>query len=215
MERRAGQPGGFTLLELVISITLVVVILLIVAGATTLGYRAVGSGERRMDADERLRASLMIIDAQIQSAAPLTFNQGGTKEYYFKGDRESLRLSTNYSIWGGQRGYVIVAYKVETDTKGKRVLSASENKVGTEADTQETRLLDNFDEIFFEYRVQEDADKEKGEWIDQWSEKTVIPQSIRLNLVRAGSRFSVIVPMRVEGTIGQIESDETEIEDRD
>ncbi|OPY64615.1 MAG: general secretion pathway protein J [Syntrophorhabdus sp. PtaU1.Bin050] len=214
MKGETRRIGGFTLLELVISITLVAIIILIVAGAVTLGYRAVSSGERRMDADERLRASLMIIDAQIQSSVPLTFNRGGAKEYYFKGERESLGLSTNYSIWGGQRGYIIVTYRVVADEKGKYALFASEYKIGTEH-RQDTKLLDGFDEIFFEYHVQNDADEEEGEWIDQWSGKTLIPQSIRLNLVRAGSRFYVISPMRVEGSIGQIETGEEELENQD
>jgi len=66
-----GKPkrnAGFTLLELIISITLLAIIVLIVAGAASLGYRSFSTGEKKLNAIERLRASLIIIDAQIQVA---------------------------------------------------------------------------------------------------------------------------------------------------
>ncbi|MGD9579336.1 MAG: type II secretion system protein J, partial [Syntrophorhabdus sp.] len=72
LQEKPKNNVGFTLLELIISITLVAIIVLIVAGAANLGYRSFNSGERKLNAVERLRASLIIIDAQIQSGVPLT-----------------------------------------------------------------------------------------------------------------------------------------------
>lgn len=201
-ERLEGE-SGFTLLELIISITLVAIIVLIVAGAASLGYRSFNSGERKLNALERLRSSLTILDAQVQSGVPLTLEDGGVKQYYFVGEQESLKFSTNYSIWGGQRGYVIVNYRVERDDKGKRTLFASEYKVGMETQ-KETKLLEGFDEITFDYFLQ-DATEEEGEWITQWVDEEMMPTKIRLNLVRGKSAFSYIMPVRVGGTIGEIE----------
>ena len=131
LAEKTERNSGFTLLELIISITLVAIIVLIVAGAASLGYRSFSSGEKKLNEIERLRASLIIIDAQIQSGVPLTLEDGGVKQYYFVGEKDSLKFSTNHSIWGGQKGYVIVSYKVETDDQGKKRLIASEYKVGT------------------------------------------------------------------------------------
>jgi len=200
---RLGREGGFTLLELIISITLVAIIVLIVAGAVSLGYRSFNSGERKLNAIERLRSSLTILDAQVQSGVPLTLEDGGVKQYYFVGEQESLKFSTNYSIWGGQRGYVIVNYRVEKDDKGKRTLFVSEYKVGME-NQKEAKLLDGFDEITFDY-FRQDATEEEGEWITQWAEEEMMPTRIRLNLVRGSSVLSYIMPVRVGGTIGEIE----------
>lgn len=201
--------GGFTLLELVISITLVAIIVVMAAGATTLGYRAINSGERKIDATERLRGALTIMDAQIQSACPLTSGAGGPKEYTFQGTSDSLMLSTNYSIWGGQRGYVIVEYRVEADEQKKQTLLVAETKVGMD-NQKETKLLYGFDEIFFEY-YSEDATEEEGQWIGDWSGEGSVPRMIRLNLQRGGSNFSIIMPVRVMGTVGHdINEDEDE-----
>jgi general secretion pathway protein J len=194
---------GFTLLELIISITLVAIIVLIVAGAASLGYRSFNSGERKLNAIERLRASLIIIDAQIQSGVPLTLEDGGVKQYYFVGEQDSLKFSTNHSIWGGQRGYVIVSYRVETDGQGKRTLFASEYKVGME-NQKETKLLEGFNEITFDY-FRQDATEEEGEWITQWVDEEMMPTKIRLNLVRSSTSLSYIMPVRVGGAIGEPE----------
>jgi hypothetical protein len=114
-----------------------------------------------------------------------------------------LKFSTNYSIWGGQRGYVIVNYRVETDDKGKKTLLASEYKVGME-NQKETKLLEGFNEISFDYFRQEVAEEE-GEWITQWVDEEMMPTKIRLNLVRGSTSLTYIMPVRVGGAIGESE----------
>jgi len=202
--KKLNRVAGFTLLELIISITLVAIIVLIISVAANLGYRSFNAGEKKMNAVERLRSSLTIIDAQIQSGVPLTSEDGGVKQYNFMGEQDSLKFSTNYSIWGGQRGYVIVNYRVDTDDRGKRTLFASEYKVGME-NQKETKLLEGFDEITFDYYKQ-DATEEEGEWITQWVDEEMMPTRIRINLVRGSNSLSYIMPVRVGGAIG--ESDE-------
>jgi general secretion pathway protein J len=202
--KKLNRVAGFTLLELIISITLVAIIVLIISVAANLGYRSFNSGEKKMNAVERLRSSLTIIDAQIQSGVPLTLEEGGVKQYYFAGEQDSLKFSTNYSIWGGQRGYVIVNYRVDTDDRGKRTMFASEYKVGME-NQKETKLLEGFDEITFDY-YKKDATEEEGEWITQWVGEEMMPIRIRINLVRGSNSLSYIMPVRVGGAIG--ESDE-------
>jgi general secretion pathway protein J len=211
LQEKPKKNVGFTLMELIISISLVAIIVLIVAGAANLGYRSFNSGEKKLNAVERLRASLIIIDAQIQSGVPLTLEDGGVKQYYFVGEQDLLKFSTNHSIWGGQRGYVIVNYRVETDDKGKRTLFASEFKVGMEIQ-KETKLLEGFNEITFDY-YRQDATEEEGEWITQWVDEEMMPTKIRLNLVQDSNYLSYIIPVRVGGAIG--ESEEEEFEDSD
>ena len=198
---------GFTLLELIISITLLGIIVLITAGAMRLGFRSVDTGEKRIESLERIRASLNIIDSQIQSAIPLTYDENGIKKYFFKGDRESLQFSTNYSIWGGQKGYVIVTYRVESRDQGKQVLYASENIVGIE-DKRDAKLFDAFDKIYFEY-FYKDPTEEQGKWIEQWTDDTTIPEKVRLHIIDKTKDLSMIIPVRVQGTMSQIASKST------
>src|SRR5512135_783924 len=131
---------GFTLLELMIAITMLGLIVVIVAGAMKLGVQSVERGEKRIDALERIRTSLNIIEAQIQCMTGLTYDDDGEKKPYFKADRDALQFSTNYSIWGGQRGYTVVSYTVETGNDGRQSIKASETVVGM-SNARETLLL--------------------------------------------------------------------------
>jgi prepilin-type N-terminal cleavage/methylation domain-containing protein len=193
------NDAGFTLLELTISIMLIGIIVLIVVGAMRLGMRSVESGERKIDAFERAQSSLNIIDSQIQSFVPLSYvSEDGTSKYYFKGERESMEFSTNYSIWGGERGYVTATYSVRTEESGRQVLYASENVVGMEG-TRETRLFDSFERIYFEYFYKEPTAQE-GQWVDQWTDETSTPKKVKLHFIEGPNDLSMIIPFRVKGT---------------
>jgi general secretion pathway protein J len=191
---------GFTLLELLISITLVATIIAIATGALRLGYRSISSGEKKMESLERFRSSLYIINAQILSGVPLSFDRQGVKQVYFAGSAEFLRLASNYSIWGGQRGYVIVEYRVVVENNGTKSLYASENLVGTEK-PQETKLLQGLDGIYFEYFLQDRTEELGGRWVSQWSDTTKVPEKIRLRLVQGRKEISMIIPMRAQGLL--------------
>jgi len=190
---------GFTLLELLISMVMLGIIVVILVGALRLGFRSVDSGERKADSLERMRVSLSVIDSQIQSQTALTY-QGEealgeeASQYYFNGERDSLEFSTNYSIWGGQKGYVVVSYSV-LEEKGKAVLYASEHIVGVE-ETRGIKLLDAFDNIYFEYFYKGPTD-EVGNWVEEWTDTSQIPAKIKIHLIKGGKDIPLIVPVRI------------------
>jgi general secretion pathway protein J len=189
---------GFTLLELLISITLVATIVTIATGALRLAYRSISSGEKKMESLARFRSSLYIINSQISSAVPLSVDRQGVKQVYFAGSEDFVRMATNYSIWGGQRGYVIVEYRVAIENNGTKSLYASENLVGTER-PRETRLLQGLDGIYFEYFLQDKTEELGGRWIGQWSDTMTVPEKLRLRLIQGRKEISMTIPMRARG----------------
>ncbi len=211
MTRRGGIKGGlkgafgFTLLELLISIVMLGIIILIIVGAMRLGFRSVDAGEKKMESLERIRASFNIMDSQIQSLVPLTYVEEGETKFYFAGDKESLQFSTNYSIWGGQKGYVVVTYKVLSEDNGKPALYASENIVGI-GSSEETKLLDNFDALYFEY-FYKDPTEEVGTWVEQWTDTLNMPEKIKVHLVKGERDLSIIIPVRTRKSMLEIPSE--------
>jgi general secretion pathway protein J len=204
--RKPSLPGGapagergFTLLELLISFMIIGLIVVIVAASLRLSFRSVKSGEKRIDALERMRTSLNVVDDQIQSLFPLMYTDNGDKKPFFFGGRESLAFATNYSIWSGREGYVAVRYEVQRDNAGRELLKATENIIGTEK-TRETTLFQSFDSIFFEYLFRDITDN-SVEWVDTWTDDSSIPEEIRLHLITDQGDFSLIIPVRV--SVGQ------------
>jgi prepilin-type N-terminal cleavage/methylation domain-containing protein len=194
MRGHINKTGGFTLLELMISIALLAVVAVIVGAGMRLGYRTVHKGEKKADDLQRLRVSLTIINSQIQSSVPLTYEEDAEKRYYFEGSGESLKLATNYSIWGGQKGYVIVEYHVQTDEKGMKTLYARENTVGVEGQ-RETKLLQGFKTIDFEY-FSKDITEEEGSWVKEWTDTTAMPPKIKLHIALGDKEDTLIIPIR-------------------
>ena len=197
-ESAKSDDRGYTLLELLLSISLIVIIITIVGGAIRLGYRSSDAGEKKIDLLERLRTSFRTIDVQLQSEIPLTHEGENGREFYFKGDEKSLQFSTNYSVWDGRRGYVLALYRIEPDGYGKQVMHLSENTIGLEG-KRETRLFDNLDDIYFEYFNKDTSNEDK--WISRWTETNDIPQRVRVHLVQGTKKFSIIIPMRARGTL--------------
>lgn len=194
---RSRHEGAFTLLELMISIALIAIMAVIIAGALRLGFRSTSAGEKRIEFLERLRRSFFIIDAQVQSAMLLTFDDSGVRKPYFDGSATSLRVATNFSIWGGQRGYVVAHYTAKPDASGKLTLVASENVVGTSL-TREATLLKDLDAVRFEYWLKDTAEEE-GAWQEDWSDETHVPEKIKVTLTRRGEEYALVIPVRVRG----------------
>jgi len=186
---------GFTLLELIISITLIGLIVVILAGAMRVSSRSIASGEKKIEYLDRMRATINFIDSQIQSQIPLTYEEDGENKYYFKGERELLQFSTNYSIWGGEKGYVIATYWVQTNSNGKQELYVSETIVGTNF-KRETKLTEEMDTIYFEY-FYTDPTEEQGTWVDNWDDETSIPEKILFHFVNNNIDSAVVIPVRV------------------
>jgi len=190
---------GFTLLELMISITLIGIIALIVSGAMRLGYRSVDAGERKIESLERIRVSLTLIDYQIQSEIPLTVDEDGSRKYYFDGDKGTMSFASNHSLWSGQMGYVAVTYSVVPDNWGKQTLWISESIVGT-GSKNEAKLFESLDEISFQYFYKGPTD-EQGSWVEQWTDDTDIPEKVKVHLVQGIRELSLIIPMRTRGSL--------------
>lgn len=192
------SSSGFTLLELIISISIIALIVLIIAGAMRLAHHSVESGEKKADLLERVRGSFSVINAQVQSQVPLTYMDDAEKKFYFTGQRELMTLATNYSIWAREKGYSVVTYKVDTDSDGKKFMTASEHTIGLEG-LRETTLLTGCDSIYFEYFYKGPTDEE-GSWIEEWTEKTAVPEKMFLHVIMDKKDLSMIIPMRTTPT---------------
>jgi general secretion pathway protein J len=190
---------GFTLLELLASLALISIILAIVAGGVRYSLDAVERGEKKIQALERMRNAVNIVNSQIQSYVPLKVEQDGEDRYYFQGERNSMRFATNYALWSGKRGYVSVGYEVREDDNGRYGLMVSERALSTSVE-RKTVLFENLKAIHFEY-FYKDATDSNATWIETWDDNLTLPEKVRLHIMYGGKAFSLIIPMRSKGSL--------------
>ena len=187
--------SGFTLLEMVLAITVLVIIVVIIGGAMRLGYRSAEKGEKKIEFSERLRRSIDILESQIQSSLPLGVQEQGESHPYFSGGRKGLTVATNSSVWDGRRGYVVAEYVVRGEASGKESLFVTERSVGMEAGS-ETVLLKECDSVEFDY-LEKGLTEDEAKWVGDWSSAEEAPERIRV-IIRYGPwNYSLVIPVRV------------------
>lgn len=189
---------GFTLLELMISMTLIGIIMLIVFGAMRLGYRSIEKVERTTEFLERVRTSLNVIESQLQSQIPLTYEEEGEKRLYFTGQKGFIQFATNYSIWNGSMGYVRTVYNVEQDARGRLALYVTENTISM-SETRKTLLLNDLEGVSFKYYYK-DPTMEQGEWRDEWIEKSFLPEFVNLNIWDSSRKLFIDLLIKIKNT---------------
>jgi prepilin-type N-terminal cleavage/methylation domain-containing protein len=177
-------PGrrGFTVLELLIVITLLGVATTIAAGAFSAAIKSTRAGEIAIESADRLRTSLMIMDAQVQSGMLQA------------GEPEMLQLATTYSAWGGHRSYVAVEYRV-AKRGAKLALFTTEYRMGSRKGV-ETVLLDGCDSIDFKYFVK-GAMEMTGRWVDTWMDKAAKPERINFHFRYKGQEYNFLSFLRL------------------
>jgi len=187
---------GFTLLELLISITMLMLIIGILSGALSLASQSMNRGAARINGLERIKTSFSLVESQIQSLFVSQYVDEGEKKNLFSGQKDRLLFSTNYSIWGGIKGNTLVEYAVGVDDRGKQYVRVTENTIGLDTKRQ-TLLFTGYDKIFFEYFLTDITGE--GKWADEWpKEEKGIPGKININLISGTRNKSLVVHVYVK-----------------
>jgi len=182
---------GFTLLELLISITMLALITGIMGWALSMSQRTLDKGERKIHYLERMKVSFSLLESQIISLFPYQYEDEGEKKLFFYGGKDKLMFASNYSLWRGTRGNTFVTYDIQTNEKGKQFLKITEQLIGLEA-KNETILFDDCTGIHFEYFLKNAL--EEGKWVDRWpADEKGLPDKIRINIMQNTKKVDLLV----------------------
>ncbi|MCK4533901.1 MAG: prepilin-type N-terminal cleavage/methylation domain-containing protein [Syntrophobacterales bacterium] len=205
-----GGNRGFTLLELLISLTILSLITLLVFGAFRIGIRAWEKGERNIDGRQRERIVLDLIKRQLASIPVDTVK--GEKALALKGDSKSVEFVSDIHLVPGDKfGMVYVKYRVEEGEDSGEILSFSEKNVvmmmGKDAD------MDDSDDLFiellrgagmvFEY-LKNYTDEETPQWQESWNSEDDpgFPVAVRITLTRSDDDIPICVIARIAADAG-------------
>src|SRR5512137_1338541 len=117
---------GFTLVEVVITLTILGFICLIIFGAFRLGLSAWERGESVKDEYQEARIVSQLITQQVKSAVPFKIKPQQAEGDYlaFEGDARSLRFVSSLPVRGKQpEGFVYARYEFkEEGSEGGRLI---------------------------------------------------------------------------------------------
>jgi len=217
---RTHDQRGFTLLELVVALTLMALLSLALYGVISVGARAAGSGERRTEQARRFRIATDVLVRQIRSAAPeLAVIEGEHDPEalpYFLGESDHLDFITSKPQGPNNTGLALVSYWVEDGmlmmSETPYFLAFAEDRKGHEFDdlVLTTPLMYDVGNVRFSYQRFDGGDQ--GSWEDSWdaSFEDALPASVRIELEQnfdGGFRWYHEVPVFV-GVMNEITGEE-------
>lgn len=180
--------AGFTLLELLISMTILALIFVAVLGAIRVGSKSWEGGEQRAEENQRTRTLFDTLAKELTMIYPLRVKKQDRQALAFLGQSDSLLFATLPQSYGAEpfsHMIRVVTYAVQPE----RGLVAAESfpLLGSEGDfdPQEGRvrgLDDRVSEVRFRYLVPEGKPEEKlpPTWRDFWDpsqELSTLPAS--------------------------------------
>jgi general secretion pathway protein J len=211
--KKPDTSAGFTLLELIISLTIIAIIAVMVQNGFKLSVSAWEKGESAVEEQQRYRYVLELMQRQMSSVLVLSssWEESSVDEEIFKGDDASLEFSSRISlIPGTQTGIVRVRYRVETEDGGK-ALSFTENHLidrlrAISLDEPEEdwhTLLSDIYDFKFEYLAElppEGALEDESFWESSWGESEQqkgLPLALRVRIQanEASSPLFLVVPI--------------------
>ncbi len=210
MFRRFAGRDAFTLIELIISMTIVAVILVVVFGAFRIGIRAWERGEKDIDKHQRYRIVLEMVRHQMMSPAFEKIKVEDSEQFVFKGDAKSFEFLSHISLKPENKfGIVFVRYRVDGDRQSKDSLWGYEENVvlfdedfsPDEIDSEKFfELLPAAHRISFEYlKPPQQGLEENASWQEDWDPEyeTGVPLAVKLSLVDQpdSTPLTVLVPI--------------------
>ena len=177
---------GFTLIEVVLAMTVLALVSAICYGAFHLGIRAIERGEVAVVNAQRLRVATDVIIRQIKSAVPYAARNRDEDIYpFFFGGATWMTFVTATGLEGGG-ALARVSYQVVDDPPRLIVTESSffsPDQLGRDpVDKHGDRtavLLENFRDLRFEYMLSDGIDTE---WRSDWNshDEEAMPAAVRI-----------------------------------
>jgi general secretion pathway protein J len=180
---------GFTLIELIISFSILALIIVIVLGALRLGYRFWDKGEEVALENQEQRMVWSSLRHQLCSIYPYQVKIENKKFILFEGERDKIAFVSLFSYYLQDKGGLrYCQYRIEKDEREDSFsLKVFETKT-VNADLGELNISDERFKVLvrglppfvFEYADQNKTD-ESFEWFSAWKtkEKKKLPEKIR------------------------------------
>jgi general secretion pathway protein J len=203
---------GFTLLELLLSLSILSIILVVILGALRIGVRAWEKGENVLAAQQRSRTILDQLTRQLTSASVLMSAQKEQPLVSFAGNSREIEFTSGLPLINKiQLGPVHVRYVIETEPGGKKRLLLYEENI-TPADYLSERqlrhdtdalvLIGQLEDLHFEYLGDGSNGPGPGPhlyWTSAWRPQnlTDLPRAVRITYRDEKDRYNVRVIARI------------------
>jgi general secretion pathway protein J len=182
------NKSGFTLLEIVIALSLSVVIMVILFAALRLGYKSQDKGNDRAEMTQRMRILNDRITWLIRGTYPFLIKKTDLQKIFFRGDSESIGFVTSSVDSYGKGPEDLAGLKwveIFADNKGLQIREKVFflEDVFDKSGGKEFVLDPGVRKIEFEY-FDLPEDETTGEWVSDWDpdDKKYFPSAVKFKI---------------------------------
>lgn len=178
---------GFTLLELLIGISLVGLILALLFAGMNLGIKSWDVGESRIATSSRQAIVLDFIRRTFEQARVVRWKSGDEDQLAFVGEPESVYFAGSISIRGRESGQHLVSIGLADGAGGRdlvmrwQVLDLRTPGFSRLESSQPKVLVEGVSSIRLSYYGAK-SDSEESAWHEQWFQLGSLPRLIRLSI---------------------------------
>lgn len=205
------KGSGFTLLELLIAITLLGFILALLFGGMQLGARSWDAGELRSGHTAHLALVQGFLRRELNQAYPYRWKKKVDTELAFAGESNRLRFVAPIAARLGPGGLYLLSIELAASDDGgqlimKRVIPEHDTgdfKALDDAEAEKDVLADKVESVTFAYFGAETKEAEP-QWLDKWDNPKVLPYLIRIRVKFSNGREwpDLVVPPLIGNDTG-------------
>lgn len=178
---------GFTLVELLLALTLMSMLLALAYGGLRASTRAADKGQSILEDSSRIRMAHQFVRKQVNQMAPLGFMEGDTPDQrvVFEGDAQRIRFVASMPGYLGFGGPQVQELEIVAGDNGKSlVLSHALLQNFEEADLYERDpiiLMDKIQSAEFSFLGLDETGAVSA-WASQWETTGILPRAVSLEL---------------------------------
>jgi general secretion pathway protein J len=187
MPERPSRDRGFTLIEVLVAITLLTVMVSLITGSLYSLTRGAREGHARLDSIDSDRLILAFLRAQISGAVPLTERQERQQRVYFEGLSNSILFVGHLPAHRGGGGLQFLQVDADDrETTSALILSyrnawpeVAFERATDSSEWRRTLLMRDVSDVRFRYFGSDDEEQPPA-WSDSWVDRQNLPSLVEV-----------------------------------
>jgi len=207
------NSSGFTLVEILIGLTLLSLIMLLLFSSLHTAGKSWSSGEAKITRTDELRLASNFIRQRLSQTVPIIRISKNERRIAFKGTGDEINFVAPLPAHRGGGGLYLLTLKLDNDREQQHLvlhyqLALPEQQtfnITSPEKNEPTILAGNINQIKFDYFGSTGID-EAPRWLDHWNVPDQLPQMIRVKLSPADLQNGwpeILIGMQTQAVNGQ------------
>jgi len=188
-----GKETGFTLLELLVSMTILSIMMTLLFNGLQLGIRTWDAVSDASQRTQDVYFAQQFIRRHLEEAQPVTLDPAnGQQQLVFSGNANSLRFVGLMPNYLGNGGLHLINLEIVDQDKGKQLILRYELFQGngwedySDEEASSVVLLENLEDAEFAF-TPAGSSKQTGSWKKRWDGSKEFPRLIRFRIRSTGT----------------------------